>query len=102
VSDSFALTANARGGLAVTGSISYENAAQALRESPQTGAADQSVDVDLSALADADSATLAVLIAWAAQARTRGAKLNYRHAPQALANLARLCEVDSLLGLEAA
>ncbi len=51
---------------------------------------------------DADSATLAVLIAWTAEARARGATLPYRRAPAALANLARLCDVDRLLGFQAA
>ena len=55
--------------------------------------------VDLSELADADSATLAVLIAWAAQARTRGVELRYQNAPQALRTLARLSDVDGLLHL---
>jgi ABC-type transporter Mla MlaB component len=73
--------------------ISFDNAAAALRNPP---AADT---VDLSELADADSATLAVLIAWAAQARTRGVELRYQNAPQALRNLARLSDVDGLLHL---
>ena len=72
--------------------ISFDNAAAALRNPPATG------DVDLSALLDADSATLAVLIAWSAHARTRGVALHYRNAPQGLRNLAKLCEVDGLLG----
>ncbi len=98
----FALTENAHGALALSGVISFENAAQALQAAPQPGAADKTINLDLGGLADADSATLAVLIAWAAQARARGANLTYRRAPPALANLARLCNVDCLLGLDAA
>ncbi|MGH8121165.1 MAG: STAS domain-containing protein [Rudaea sp.] len=101
MSERFALAANAQGALAVSGVISFENAAQALRAAPAPGA-DKALDLDLSALLDADSATLAVLIAWAAQAHARGATLTYRHAPPALANLARLCGVERLLGLGAA
>jgi len=73
--------------------ISFDNAAAALRNPPAAG------DVDLSALVDADSATLAVLIAWSARARARGDALHYRNAPQGLRNLARLCDVDGLLEL---
>lgn len=101
MSEGFALTANAQGALAVSGAISFENAAQALRAAPQSASTDKMINLDLSGLADSDSATLAVLIAWAAQAHARGAILAYRHAPPALANLARLCDVERLLGLEA-
>ncbi|HEY8011218.1 MAG TPA: STAS domain-containing protein [Rudaea sp.] len=102
MSDGFALTANAQGAFAVSGAISFGNAAQALRAAPQGDATGKTIDLDLAGLADSDSATLAVLIAWAAQAHARGATLAYRHAPPALANLARLCDVERLLGLEAA
>jgi ABC-type transporter Mla MlaB component len=73
--------------------ITFDNAATALRNPPASDS------VDLSSLADADSATLAVLIAWSAQARARGAALRYLNAPAALRNLARLSDVDGLLGL---
>lgn len=73
--------------------ITFDNAAAALRNAPAEDA------VDLSKLADADSATLAVLIAWAARARARGATLRYLNAPPALRNLAHLSDVDRLLGL---
>jgi len=73
--------------------ITFANAATALRDVP---AADT---VDLSGLTDVDSATLAVLIAWAAKARARGSTLHCLNAPQALRNLAHLSDVDGLLGL---
>ena len=73
--------------------ISFDNAGAALANPPAQN------PVDLSDLADADSATLAVLIAWAARARERGAPLRYLNAPPALRNLARLSDVDGLLGL---
>jgi ABC-type transporter Mla MlaB component len=73
--------------------ITFDNAAAALRDPPATDS------VDLSKLVDVDSATLAVLIAWSAQARARGAALRYLDAPPALRNLARLSDIDGLLGL---
>lgn len=73
--------------------ITFDNAAAALRNLPATDS------VDLSKLVDVDSATLAVLIAWSAQSRTRGGTLRYLDAPPALRNLARLSDVDGLLGL---
>lgn len=94
----FNVESDTLGTLRVTGAISYANAAQALAQAPQVPRAGAPLDVDLSALENADSATLAVLIAWSAQAVRRGASLKYQRAPQGLRNLARLCEVDGLLG----
>jgi phospholipid transport system transporter-binding protein len=95
---SYRLESDAAGGVHLRGVISFLNAAQAFTAAPHAPR-DQSVEIDLAALDSADSATLAVLIAWSAQARRRGAKLRYAHAPQGLRNLARLCEVENLLEL---
>ena len=95
----FNVESDTLGTLRVSGAISYPNAAQALAQAPQVPRAGTPLDIDLSALENSDSATLAVLIAWSAQAARRGAALKYQRAPQGLRNLARLCEVDSLLGL---
>ena len=99
--DGFRLEPNVQGTLSLRGAISYENAAEVLRATPQP-IIDKggSADIDLSALQAADSATLAVLIAWAARSRTHGTQVHYRHAPQSLLNLARLSDVATLLGLE--
>jgi phospholipid transport system transporter-binding protein len=95
----FSVESDTLGTLRVSGAISYANAARALLRAPQAPRAGAPLDVDLSALENADSATLAVLIAWSAQALRRGAALRYLRAPQGLRNLARLCEIDTLLGL---
>lgn len=80
--------------LRASGAITFANAAQALACLPDARGA---IDVDLSGLVKADSATLAVLIAWAAHARAQGGVLRYLHAPVALRNLAHLSDLDSLL-----
>jgi ABC-type transporter Mla MlaB component len=95
----FSVESDTLGTLKVAGAISYANAGLAAAQAPEATQAGAPVNIDLSALEDADSATLAVLIAWSAQALRRGARLNYQRAPQGLLNLARLCEVDRLLGL---
>ena len=95
----FSVESDTLGTLRVSGAISYANAALALAHAPQATRAAAPLNIDLSALENADSATLAVLIAWSAQALRRGAQLRYQRAPQGLRNLARLCEVDALLGL---
>jgi phospholipid transport system transporter-binding protein len=93
-SPSFHIAADNNNGLRASGEITYANAAQVLTQLPE---ARGPVDVDLSGLLNADSATLAVLIAWSAHARERGAPLRYLNAPPALHNLARLSDVDTLL-----
>jgi len=95
----FSVESDTMGTLRVSGAISFGNAGRALAYTPQASRPGTPLDIDLSALENADSATLAVLIAWAAAAKSRGSALRYRNAPQGLRNLARLCEVDGLLGL---
>jgi len=94
----FSLESDTMGTLRLSGAISYANAAHAMMQAPHAARRGGALDVDLAALENADSATLAVLIAWSAAARRKGATLRYRRAPQGLRNLARLCEVDALLG----
>jgi phospholipid transport system transporter-binding protein len=96
----FSVESDTLGTLRVSGAISYANAALALTHAPHAAHAGAPLNIDLSALENADSATLAVLIAWSAQARRSDSELRYQRAPQGLRNLARLCEVDGLLGLQ--
>lgn len=95
----FRVESDTLGTLRVSGAISFGNAARALAQMPQAPRAGTALELDLAALENADSATLAVLIAWSGAAWRHGASLRYRGAPQALRNLAKLCEVDGLLGL---
>jgi phospholipid transport system transporter-binding protein len=95
----YSLETDSLGTLRLRGAISFANAAQALAAPPQAPRQGAALELDLAALESADSATLAVLIAWSAQARRRGATLRYHRVPQGLRNLARLTEVDGLLGL---
>ena len=54
-------------------------------------------DFDCSALVEADSAGLAVLIEWKAEAHRRGAELSYSGLPESIARLARISDVERLL-----
>jgi ABC-type transporter Mla MlaB component len=92
------LQPNGAGVLMLDGAISYDNAAAVFRAAPRELAAGKAVDLDLAALRDADSATMAVLIGWAAHARASGGSLRYLNAPPALRKLAHLSDVDTLLG----
>jgi phospholipid transport system transporter-binding protein len=95
----YSLETDSLGTLRLRGAISFANAAQALAAPPQVPGSGAALNLDLAALESADSATLAVLIAWSAQAFRRGAALRYHRAPQGLRNLAKLADVEGLLGL---
>ena len=90
----FRVTTDSANRLRASGAITFADAARVLAGLPDVRG---TVDVDLAGLVEPDSATLAVLIAWAARAHARGAELRYREAPAALHNLARLSDLDALL-----
>ncbi len=96
----FSVESDTMGTLRVSGAISFANAGSALARMPQPGRSGSTMDIDLSALEKSDSATLAVLIAWSAKARRQGVTLRYLRVPKGLQNLARLSNVDGLLGLK--
>lgn len=56
-------------------------------------------EIDLSAIADADSSALAVLFAWLREAGTRGNALRIVNSPAGLMSLAALYGVDDFLPL---
>ena len=53
--------------------------------------------LDLGEVGAVDSAGLALLIDWVAEARRRRVKLHFKQVPEALQALAKLSEVDELL-----
>ena len=58
------------------------------------------IELDLSGLQQVDSATLAVLLDWAARLRRAGGRLRLRGVPAGLVALAHLSDTEGLLGLE--
>lgn len=60
-------------------------------------AASTELEFDLRSVAASDSAGLALLIDWLAEARARQCTLRYRQAPDELLALARLSEVEPLI-----
>ncbi len=53
--------------------------------------------IDCGALGQTDSAGLAVLLDWLAEARSAGRKLRFEHLPEELLRLARISAVDGML-----
>ena len=80
------------------GTLTFENAEGVLEAAralplPTRGIA------DLSGLAHADSAALAVLLALKRRAQGEGARLDYASVPDTLVSLARVYGVDALVGI---
>jgi phospholipid transport system transporter-binding protein len=59
------------------------------------------VQVDLSGITATDGAGLAVLLVWLQRARAAGQQLSFGALPAQLLALARVCGVESLLGVAA-
>ncbi len=84
----------------VSGAIGFADASDAVNRTDELFEANaKDVTVDLGGLARADSATLGVLLIWAAAAAVRGVKVRFANPPQGLKALAHLCDAEPLLGL---
>jgi phospholipid transport system transporter-binding protein len=84
----------------VSGAIGFADASEGVKRTGDLFAGDaKDVTVDLGGLSRADSATLGVLLIWAAAAAVRGVKLRFTNPPQGLQALAHLCDAEPLLGL---
>ena len=83
----------------IAGEIGFANAADAVARTGELFAGNADVTADLGGLTRADSATLGVLLIWAAAAAVRGVKLRFANAPKGLMALAHLCDAEPLLGL---
>lgn len=87
------------GVLRLTGRIGYANAGTLLPIGSKALADGKVTQVDLAGLEGSDSATLAMLLAWAAQAATGKRRLIMSGAPAGLRALARLANAEKLLQL---
>jgi phospholipid transport system transporter-binding protein len=84
----------------LSGALRFASAADAYERGDDVlagpGAA---IVVDVAGLEAIDSATLAVLLAWAAQASRTGRTLTLDGVPADLRALAQLCDAEPLLGI---
>jgi phospholipid transport system transporter-binding protein len=92
------LSASAPGTLAVSGVLSFDTAASALRDIQAALAKGPVVTLDLAGVRHSDSAGLSCVLAVAAEAGRRGRPLQVIHVPAGMRVLAQVCEVDRLLG----
>ena len=82
------------------GVVGFEQAAAAYgRGGELLDGSAKDLTVDVSGLRDVDSATLALLLAWAAEAARRNVHLHLAAVPADLKALAHLCDAEPLLGI---
>lgn len=89
------------GQLAVSGDLKLDTVAGLYRDSLQFAGQDPLPSVvDLSQVADADSAGLALLLEWQSWARRREHRFQFENTPPHLMQLAELSEAQCLLDLK--
>lgn len=93
----FALEDKGNGSFALRGEMSFQTAHLILKASEAAFAGHDSLQVDMSRVARADSAGLALLLEWKARAARRGATIGYVELPASLVAIARTSDVSDLL-----
>jgi phospholipid transport system transporter-binding protein len=89
------------GRVRIIGEIGFANARDAVARTDELFAGNQDMTIDLGALERVDSATLGVLLLWAARAAVRGVRMRFANPPGSLRALAHLADAEPLLGLQA-
>jgi phospholipid transport system transporter-binding protein len=81
----------------VSGELDATTVTDVLKQGEQQFAGVKQLEVDLSGVAQSDSAGLALLIEWLRAARQHDQRLRFSNLPQQLIALAKISEVDELL-----
>ena len=90
---------SSEGGYRVCGELSFATVREVLRLSQPLFREAKEINIDLSAVASADSAGLALLIEWYRSAAHAGKKIRFMGVPAQLHALAKISDVDKLLEL---
>lgn len=94
---SFELTDLGDGRFELGGEMSFQNANEILEAGESAFGQHQSLRVDLSNVTKADSAGLALLLEWKAQAAKRSGEIRYLAVPDGLLAIAKTTEVSDLI-----
>ena len=86
----------------VSGVLDASTASDVLEESEARFAQASKIDVDLGGVGESDSAGLALLIEWLRMARQSGKEIHFANLPAQVEALARISEVEELIGASAA
>jgi phospholipid transport system transporter-binding protein len=93
----FSIEAAGSGRLKLAGELSFDTAAGALVAGTRAMRDVPAWELDLSSLDAGDSAGVAVLVEWIADARRRGSTLRYKDIPPQMLAIARISAIDDLL-----
>jgi len=91
------ITREGEGRYRIAGDLVFATAKAALKDSSPKFAAERELAIDLSAVKSADSAGLALLIEWYAQAARANKSIRFSAAPAQLVALAKISDIDTLL-----
>lgn len=94
---SFELNQTADGVFEIVGEMSFDTVAQILKSTELSFAQSGETQVNLSQVDKADSAGLALLLEWKAQARKRNAVVRFVDVPDSLLSIAKTTEVSELI-----
>ncbi len=95
------IRASAEGSARLSGNLTFATVKDLLLEAKGLlGANSRISQLDLSEVKRVDSAGLALLLEWQADALKSGASFQLVHAPDDLVSLAKLCEAQELLQLQ--
>ena len=92
------LLAKGEGRCAVTGALTLETAPVLWEQLKAGGLLSGAREADLSGVTDADSAGLALLVAWRGQCLAAGGSLGFQALPARIMALARLTSAEAALG----
>jgi phospholipid transport system transporter-binding protein len=93
----FVFEERGNGKFAVEGELSFDTANTILRSSENRLAQHSDLEIDLSGVERTDSAGLALLLEWKAQAEARKASIKFVGLPENLLAIARTTEVVDLI-----
>lgn len=85
-------------GIAVAGNMTVDTA-RSLLEGGRLAMTGKDTTIDLSRVAEVDSAALAILFGWQRDAKARGMSIRIANIPQGLSSLAEVYDVSELLPL---
>ncbi len=96
------LAEKGEGRCAIAGALTMEIAPWLWQQLKAGGLLTTAIEADLTGVTDADSAGLALLVAWRGSCAAAGGNLGYRGLPARIMALAQLTGAESALGADAA
>lgn len=87
------------GRLSLEGELSFASVPALLRRGSSLFAGQDAIELDLAGVRRADSAGLALLVEWLAQAKRLGRKLDFLHVPDQILRMAKVGGLEDILPL---